>query len=112
MSEHTDGGPAFPAMAGSESIRRAGMTLLAYYAGQALIGHGPILPGEHYPTIADSCVRMARSLVVRLQGDGEPDDLKRDYTGNLVWRRDVQEGDTVRISPAHWLELSQEGQAI
>ena len=84
MSEHSDGGPAFPAMAGSESIRRAGMTLLAYYAGQALIGHGPILPGEHYPTIADSCVRMARALVVRLQGDGEHDDLELSQEGQAI----------------------------
>ena len=85
-----------------------GMTLLEYYAGQALVGHGPIQPGEHYPTISDSCVRAAQALVVRLQGDGEPDDLERDYTGTLVWRRDVQAGETVRISAEHWAEANRD----
>lgn len=84
----------------------AKMSLLAYYAGQALVGHGPIQPGEHYPTIADSCVRTAQAMVVRLQGDGEPDDLERDYTGTLVWRRDVKAGDVVRISSEHWAEAN------
>ena len=90
-----------------ESPAQDGMTLLAYYAGQALVGHGPIQPGEHYPTIADSCVRAARALVIRLYGDGEADDLDRDYNGNLVWRRDMKKGDVVRISPEHLSELKE-----
>ena len=73
MSEHNQGGPAFPrpaCFADGEVLDGGdqGMTLLEYYAGQALMGHGPIQPGEHYPTIADSCARAARALVVALKG--------------------------------------------
>lgn len=109
-----DGGPAFPCLSrsynGGGGYTRyqnlEGMSLLEYYAGQALVGHGPIQPGEHYPTIADGCVRMAEALVARLNDEGA-DDMMRDDEGNLVWRRDIGKGGTVRISVDHWRELQE-----
>ena len=71
MSKQNDGGPAFPAMAGSESVRRAGMSVRAYIATEAMAAlivansrcHGPALDAD---AITGAAVEYADGLIEAL----------------------------------------------
>ena len=72
-----DGGPAFPSHGSMGEIVQPGMTLRAYFAGQALSGvlhiehtiakaHGEVLSGLTY-RVARSCLEIADALIAELE---------------------------------------------
>ena len=76
MSEHNDGGPAFPAMTVSESVGRGGMTLRDYFAGQAMAVYdwSDASPAEHrerniWTVIAKHCYGYADAMLAE-RGNG------------------------------------------
>ena len=73
MEKINDGGPAFPALRETENpaiplvMASGGMSLRAWFAGQALAGMSSVLNPDSYSMVARIAVAYADALIAELE---------------------------------------------